>query len=502
MSLKCPNCKSHTKPANTIAGVPSEFWLECTNCNAYINTYKPQPHQLSFHKDPKLYKMNAGGYGSGKTTVSRQEIYRHALITPGANILIGAKVTSQYEQTIKREIENDFPLGLVAKVNVQKSYIDLINGARIMFRPFDDPEKLRSLNLSMFVIVEASEIDADFFHQLKTRLRNDAAFNKTVDWRQGIIETNPGAGWIRTDVLMNSSEIYTYGSTLDQYPPSLTPDPNLSTHITSTDANKYLPPNFISELTINKPRWWVDKYVYGSFTYAEGLVYPAALKNVVEPFEIPLTWKRIVACDYGLADKFTFVAGAIDPAGVLYIYKNYATNNKNIEDLAKDYFEFVSDIPHGGLLTNPILDPKSGAKRDYNKKTLYDHFLDYGICFQPGHINLDARIFRVNTYFEAGKLKVFDTCEELINELKDYKFPERTLSDRYHSDKPIDKNNHSINALEWICMHLPANPAKLQYGAYHPGSLDNPMYKQEPLWQLSDNEPDDKVTVFSFNTFM
>ena len=33
-------------------------------------------------------------------------------------------------------------------------------------------------------------------------------------------------------------------------------------------------------------------------------------------------------------------------------------------------------------------------------------------------------------------------------------------------DKPIDKNNHSINALEWIAMELPANPNQLFLTGY------------------------------------
>lgn len=124
-----------------------------------------------------------------------------------------------------------------------------------MFRPFDDPDKLRSLNLSMFVIVEASEVSAETFHQLKTRLRNSAAFTNEHDWRRGIVETNPGAGWIRSDFLLNAQQIHVHGSSHETYPPSLTPDPNLSVHITTTDANRYLPPNFIAELSANKPQW-------------------------------------------------------------------------------------------------------------------------------------------------------------------------------------------------------------------------------------------------------
>lgn len=496
---QCPTCGSLLARANTISGNPSEFWLECDYCNTYINTYRPQPHQLATHRDSHLYIMNAGGYGSGKTLTSRQELYRHILITPNANVLIGAKVSSQYEQTIKRDIENDFPLSLIANVSVQKSYIDLINGARIMFRPFDDPEKLRSLNLSMFIIVEASETSAETFHQLKTRLRNQNAFTSQYDWRRGIIETNPGAGWIRHDVLLNAHEIHVHGSTQEIYPPSQTPDPNISVHVTTTDANRYLPPNFISELTANKPQWWILKYIYGSFQYAEGLVYPSASKHIVPYFRPPDNWKRVVACDYGLSDKFTYLAGAIDPKGILYLYKNDATNNKNIEDLSKQYFDFVDDIPSGGFYTQPILDPKSGAKRDYNKKTLYDHFMDYGIFFQPGHVQLDARIFRVNTYLESGRLKIMDNCQELITEILDYKFPERTLNARTHSDKPVDKNNHSINPMEWICMALPSDPAKLQYGAYHSTWFDpnDPLNNSNIPWQLRD-DTEETFTTYHF----
>ena len=300
----------------------------------------------------------------------------------------------------------------------------------------------------MFVIVEASEVDADIYHQLKTRTRNQAAFTPNHDWRRGIIETNPSAGYVRSDILLNAHQVKQYGSVIEPITPSLTPDPNVSAHIASTDTNRYLPPNFISELTTNKPQWWVQKCIYGSFMYAEGLVYPSVSKAIVPAFEPERHWKRLVACDYGLADKFAYLAGAIDPiTGTLYIYKNHATNNKNIEELSRIYFDFTQDILEGTMYTSPILDPMSGARRDYDKKTLYDHFLDYGIFFKPGHKSVDARVFRVNTYLESGKLKIMDNCKELIDEIQDYKFPERSLSNKFHSDKPVDKNNHSINPL-------------------------------------------------------
>lgn len=519
---RCPRCGSLTKKSIAINEGESEFWVECTRCNTYINTYIPQPHQFSVHEDAHTYVGNFGGYGTGKTLTSRQELYKHVFITPNANVLIGANVSSQYEQTIKRDIEADLPKAFVKYISTQKSYIDLINGARIMFRPLDDPDKLRSYNLTMFIIVEASEVNPESFVQLKTRLRNlNAAIPETDedgnilyntldnglkvprlkgDWLKGIIESNPDSGWIRTEVLYTSDKIYRHGETLDEVNvPEDVKDPAISTHIATTDCNAFLPPNFIETVCKNKPGWWINRYIFSSFSYAEGLVYPAAMHCVVPHYDVDPTWKRIVAADYGLSDDFVYLFAAIDEQhGKVVIYKEAVTNNKNIEELSKLFFKECEDIPVGGMWCAPILDPKSGAKRDYNKRTLYDHFMDFGIAFQPGHISIDARVFRTNTYLESGKLEILDTCSYLIEELRDYKFPPKKIGDSYNraQDKPVDKNNHAINPLEWICMALPADPAKLVYGSYdrygnNLEDLDN-MRDENGKWcppQLRDDEP-------------
>lgn len=519
---RCPRCGSAWKTATAMNGGPSEFWKECSNgsCNTYLNTYVPQAHQYAFHKDPHVFVGNFGGYGSGKTLTSREEIYKHIFLTPNGNTLIGANVASQYEQTIKREMEADLPAAFIKKESTQKQYWDMINGHRVMFRPYDDPEKLRSYNLTSFLIVEASEVKKESFTQLKTRTRNLAATVPKYDengeivyktaangvkipiiehnWQKGIIESNPDAGWIRNDVLLVSSDIQKHGKIVDEY--NVDPekaDPAISTHVTSTSANEFLPENFIENNAKNKPLWWVNRYLYGSFLYAEGKVYPRAYKAVEDDFEVPVDWKHILAFDYGLADDAVFILGAVDERkGVLHIYDECRSNDNNIETLARLFFEFTSHIPVGGWICSPIIDPKSGPKRDYDKKTLSDHFLDYGISFIPGHVSVDARIFRLNTYFETGKIKIMRKCKGLIEELENYKFKADESLHSGYTGKPVDKDNHGINALEWITMELPANPADLVYGIYNREGKDVTKLKDKKesyeYWALAD-EPVDSL---------
>ena len=395
---KCPRCGCDLVRTKNISGTDSEFWLQCTSCNTYVNTYIPQEHQESYHQDSHKFKGNFGGFGTGKTTTSREEFYKHMFITPNGNSLIGANIAAQYEQTIKRDIENDLPAAFVAETSVQKQYFDFINGHRLMFRPLDDQGKLRSYNLTMFVIVEASEVDAEIYSQLKTRLRNLRAttpckdeagnilYTRTnrgvlipqieFDWREGIIESNPDSGWVRSDVLMVSDTIRTYGTVTDEYiVPDTSKDDATSSHIAATDINQFLPPGFIKENIKNKPPWWIARFIKGSFAYSEGLVYPNAMKSVIPAFAIPKEWKRLVAFDYGLTDAADYVCAAIDEIhGELHIYKEARTSNRNIEELAKLYYDVISDIHSGGLLAQPIIEPKSGPKPDNKKKTIDDHF--------------------------------------------------------------------------------------------------------------------------------
>ena len=518
---RCPRCNSPLGPTTSISGAPSTDWLECTNaaCNTFVDTYHPMPHQTSVHEDPHRVIGNFGSYGTGKTKTSEKEIEKHIFITPNANILLGANITSQYEQTLLRDFEKSFPNAFMEGRSQQKGYVDFINGARLMLRPFDDPDKLRSNNYSLVVMLEASEINADAFHQLKTRLRNTAATQvdpeaQTIwDWRKLICESNPDSGWIRTDVLLVSEQIIQHGRFADEdYSKQQDPlsiDESISTHIASTDVNHFLPPDYIQVNARNKPDWWVKRFLYGSFLFAEGLVYPNAMNCVVKtPRDAegnPLTprhfphWKVLVAHDYGLMDEATFVYAAVDTKrNKLILYKCDHTNNAPLKDLVKLFKIGTADIAFGQLYTTPIIDPKNN-KRDYDKKDLISHYQDYGITFKPGHVNVDARIIRLNDYIESGQLEIWDCCDYIISELREYKFKTKTLDDKESKNKPVDKYNHAINALEWICMELPANPKCLmltgydEYGRPIASETEKMMQKTEKLWQLTDNDEDNML---------
>ena len=104
-----------------------------------------------------IYHLDLGYY------VSSDDVFRKLLLK------YDNRLTSNKFFT---ELIADIPKAFVKEFSTQKQYMDLVNGCRIMYRPFDDPNKLRSYNLTMFLMVEASEIKPEAFVQLKTRLRH------------------------------------------------------------------------------------------------------------------------------------------------------------------------------------------------------------------------------------------------------------------------------------------------------------------------------------------
>jgi hypothetical protein len=77
-------------------------------------------------------------------------------------------------------------------------------------------------------------------------------------------------------------------------------------------------------------------------------------------------------------------------------------------------------------------------------------------------------MLKVNTMIENGTLKIFDSCINLRKEILDYKFPERTIEGKTkaNGEKPMDKNNHAINAMEFLVMETPDNLKVLENKAY------------------------------------
>ena len=399
-------------------------------------------------------------YGSAKTSTCAAEMIKLTLSTPNGTSLIGANTLPQLEQTAKKDFISMLHPDFIANHSIQKNYVDLVNGHRILFRPLDDSGKARSLNLCYVWIEESSEVNFDYIVQLQTRLRNHA-----TQKHQMILSTNPDLGHVRTEFLLKADVIY--GSEQSYYVPPEDKNSNISVHIASTRLNKYLPPDYYHSTAQGKPRWWIARYLDASFSYAEGAVYQDFGDHIVKPFKIPNNWERVGGADWGIQDPTVLLMGAIDPeTGTLYIYEEYYKTSLPVPEHAKKMKEMVEPIQFGKLRFL-VGDPSGKRKNINDMRSIFDHYAEYGLWFKDGDNRIDAGISKVHAYFSLGRLKIFSSCTNTIREGLNYKYkPEELDSKKNPDNKPIDKDNHTMDSLRYICAELPDNPDQLIQKSY------------------------------------
>ena len=450
-------------------------------------------HQYNILRDPADEIGIFGGYGSGKTFTGMLSDEKHIIVTPNGETLIGADTLIQLDNTIKKDLEKDVPLELVQKYNRQKNSIQFTNGHVLYYRPLAEEGDIRSYNLTRAHLLESSEIKYESFTQLTTRMRNSAAIVYEYDkngnpimepdpdtgglrpkedyrWIQLINESNPDSGWIREDFVMRSPEITIYFDDKQHYHiDPRTVQPGRSTHIIPSKANYMLPKNFIRNLAKDKPDWWIKRYLHGSFLYSEGMVYPNAPRQIIQDMHIPNNMPRMIGMDYGLNDNTHFVFLALDFEGILnngrpaiYAYDELVMNNMSISQIANTYRHYIRHhLPKGILYKTPVMDGRSFAKRTVtgDKMTMGSLFAQEGVIFKPAQMDLAARVLKTNDFIDQFQLYFFEnSVPKLITEIKKYKYPERKLetSTKTHQ-KPVDKDNHGINALEFALMEIPKN---------------------------------------------
>ena len=278
--ILCQSCQlyTHTKPEHK--------WISrCQKCNALQLFFTPTPLQQQFLNDPYKTTILMTSYGSGKTTTSAYYWSLHLRKFPSSLILACAQTVEQLTNIIQTELDKFFlPEEFISK---SKDRWTLKNHSQIVFVSDKNDQAIRSANASGIWLVEASQINQNYYKEGLARLRNKAAFitdpttNQTTDHTKIIIETNPTFGWVK-DLAFQSDQI------------TLTPKvknkdllaqkaknhhKSISTYLATIEDNPYLPKQFIITNQQNRTQAESDLMLYCDLTQAHDLVFENIVKN-------------------------------------------------------------------------------------------------------------------------------------------------------------------------------------------------------------------------------
>jgi len=311
------------------------------------------------------------------------------------------------------------------------------NGSTIVFRAFDKDTGILSTEYDLIAVCQAEDISWDLFLQLFGRLSGTVLPRPLL-----LTEGNPASGNIKArykdinrDILKRKGVYFLEGRTED---------------------NPWVTKDYIQRLIDNYPKWWLDRYLYGLWDNREELIYSEFNPNehiidILDPKIIPDSYLRRNGFDWGWVNPTANLWGFVDYDGSLTIYDEYYQNKTLPEYVAKECNK------HGKFLTaadHSMKGLKMPTKEDENK-TVWSELERNGMLLIPCNKEELSNIILVNTLFKTNKLRITNNCVNLKREALNWKWKRLRLgSDKNLPEEPVDKDNHTCDALNYLVADL------------------------------------------------
>lgn len=193
----------------------------------------------------------------------------------------------------------------------------------------------------------------------------------------------------------------------------------------------------------------------GDWAIADGAAFPEFRPNthVIEPFEIPDTWRRFRSCDYGYSSFSAVHWFAIDPAyETLVVYRELYVSKHTGKDLAKA----VLEQERGERIDYGVLDSSCWHQRGQIGPSIAEEMIAMGCRWRPSDRTNGARVNGKNRFHEVLKvdeetgrpgIMFFNTCRQIIADLPVIPADPKggdDINPKYASDHAYDSVRYGI----------------------------------------------------------
>lgn len=418
----------------------------------------------SFWHDKHRYRVLKGGRGSKKSVTTALWFIYNIMKHPLANALVVRKTFNTHKDSTFAQLKWAAKrLGVFNQWHFTVNPVECVykpTGQKILFRGFDDPLKLTSITVETGVLCwvwleEAYEIeDEKNFDTLDESIRGEMPEGL---WKQLTLTYNP---WVNTH--------WTKTRFFDNV------DSNAFTLTTTYLCNEFLDDQDrkkIEDLQYTNP----ERYkVVGLGDYGlPGGVYFEEFRSdihVVQPFTMPIWWKKFRAMDYGF-DMLAVAYFAIDDKGHLFIYKEIYESGLTLKQAAQKVLEYT--LP-GETISYTVASPDLWNRARDTGIPEVEIMRENGLEGLrqadnrriPGWRNLREYLTIFETYDNNGiiikdsRLKIFKTCQNVIRTLPSLIHDEKDPEDV--SDQPHELT-HMPEAIRYGCMSRPPASKKESY---------------------------------------
>ena len=363
------------------------------------------------------FNVYYGGAGSGKSHFVMQKVLLKCLQYK-RKLLVVRKVGNTLKDSVwamALKLLYQMP-AVIKSINKSDFTIELINGTVMLFKGFDDPEKIKSIEgITDIVVEEASELTEDDFDQLNLRLRANSGM------LQIHLMFNPvsKANWVYKRFFENG-----------------TPEDTVIIHTTYKD-NPHLPKEYIDSLMRlerTNPAYF-KIYVLGAFATLDKLVFPVKTVRIISAEEVkglPF-W---IGMDFGYTNDPTAITwGYVDQVNkILYITGEYDKKGMTNDVIA----ETITNL---GYAKEQIIadsaEPKSIAE-------LRKLGIRRVLPAEKGQDSVKNGIDRIQRY----DIIIDERCVKTIEEFDNYTWKKDKKSGEYINE-PVDTFNHHIDSIRY-----------------------------------------------------
>lgn len=409
-----------------------------------------QRHALLALSSPDFTRyLFDGGSRSGKTVSTVAFLVDRAIQYPGSRQLIVRKClaharTSIWHGTLRDYLRDFMPPGCF-EFHEQEMFVRFSNGSEIWLGGLDDKERTEKIlgneYLTAFVN-EATQVSYEAVQMVMTRLAQNCRHVKSgaVGVQKLILDCNPRGPrhWLHRYGVQKTDP--------ETRKPLAGAGRMFRLQWSAFDNQENLSPTYIETLE-NLPPVTRDRMLNGVWRENEGAVYDEFNEDVhvVEPFAIPDSWRRVRAVDFGYTNPFVCLWGALDGDGRLYVYR-------------ERYKAGARTIDHAKAIVHA-----SGGERI--ECTVADHDASDRADMAAGGVQTRAAKKDVIEGIQAVKkrlvvagdgkprLLVFPCCANLLAECYEYIW-EPPKEDREAKEEPRKDNDHAMDALRYLVMHV------------------------------------------------
>ena len=156
--------------------------------------------------------------------------------------------------------------------------------------------------------------------------------------------------------------------------------------------------------------------LYGDWDIFDGQYFTefSREKHVIDPFEIPPSWRRYRTLDYGL-DRLAVLWIAVSPEGESFVYREYCESGLPISAAAR---AITDRTPKGEDIYATLAPPDLFSRSQESGKTKAGLFSEFGVSFTKTSNDRECGWLAVKELLcgIGGRgLKIFSTCRELIS---------------------------------------------------------------------------------------